>query len=187
MNLEQIREWLLAHPIIFGLGTMLMGILLGALTSWLITVRYYRKSSRETPQWVREELLPLLPQNQPTPEELAALIFEALPKQPKHNVAETCSNSDGHWFRYHNGDQTCTGSFAVPAHETTIDVPFPQEFIGDPAVELSGEVGCIAAKHATRRKLTVKLNRPNTRPLEFTYQARGHWISPHEVDSTQLP
>ena len=180
VSIEHVRDWLFLHPIMFGLGTTLIGIVMGACASWAISAKYYRKGSTETPDWVKKELLPLLPEQQPSPEELTKIVFEAL---PKHNVLETGSNCDGHWFRYRNGDQTCTGSFVIPAHGMEAKAIYPQPFLDGPALELSGEVGLIRKKLGLRSELLVELHTPSDQPLVFTYQARGHWISPHEVEN----
>lgn len=165
----------------------LISLLVGAALSWGIAHLYHIRSSVKTPPWAKEEFRKLaaaLPDKPLTPQEFARSIIEALPKS---NLAESGSNSDGDWFRYHNADQTCMDTFEIPPGQTTTPVTFPQAFWEEPSVELSGEVSQIVSKQATPTELIVEVKGSYDRdkPLVFNYQARGHWFNPSEVSNSR--
>ncbi len=54
-----------------------IGLLLGALASWLITFCYYRKSSNEVPEWFKP-ILKKLPPEKPSRNQLLKLFQDAL-------------------------------------------------------------------------------------------------------------
>lgn len=157
-------------------------LLIGALLSWGITHLYHKRSSIVAPAWAKEEFRKLaaaLPKEQLSLEEFAQRIIEALPKS---GVAETGSNDDGEWFRYHDGSQTCRDALSIEPGQTSVTVQFPQTFSDEPSVELSGEVSRIISKHATPTELTVQVAAaPNAAPIELGYHARGHWTDPHQL------
>ena len=56
---------------------LLIGIIGGGVISWLLTHWYYRKSSKEAPEWARS-LIDRLPDKPPTIDELIDLYHEAV-------------------------------------------------------------------------------------------------------------
>ena len=56
---------------------ILIGIILGGLISWMLAHIYYKKSSKEIPDWAKP-IIKKLPQLQPSTNELLELFQEAL-------------------------------------------------------------------------------------------------------------
>jgi hypothetical protein len=57
----------------------ILGVLAGGILSWVITYSYYRKASREIPDWAKP-IVERLPQSPPTKEQLLELFQDALDK-----------------------------------------------------------------------------------------------------------
>lgn len=153
--------------------------ILGGLASWVIAHLYYRQSSRQAPEWAKP-LIDMLPDKALTESQLISLVQKYTQENP---IAESGVNANGEYLRYYNSVQVCKGRFFVEpkAGQEEVQVVFPAQFIGEPAVDISGEISQVASKRATESGVFIRLKSgAPKRRFEFGYQATGHWIDPKQ-------
>lgn len=98
----------------------------------------------------------------------------------RKNFIESGSNSDGEWYRYNNGQQTCRGSITLDPTKFEFEKakPFPKGFRTKPSIELSGDIGRVVSKEATETFIQISIDpeaRTYDKKVTFEYQAHGQW------------
>lgn len=192
----KIRNWIATHPVIYGLITSVAGLvlgtkadsailsfLLGSGVTWFAAWYFYKRASKEMPEWVEEKLLPSLPTQEPSPENLTKIIYDALSSSAQYPILENGSNSDGHWVRYKTGKQTCSGTLVIPAGKSSATIPFPSPFDDTPLIDISGEINNETTFSANPTTLTIKTSKLCERPNKINYQARGISITPEMINN----
>lgn len=151
-------------------------LMLGTLFGWLIARHFFNRSSKETPDWVKE-LNKSLPLSRPTDTQLISLFLDYLRQNP---LKEEVENANGGVARYKDGRQTCKGKFSVAPglQKQELNIPFPAMFFSVPSVELSGDISHIVSKRETASTMWISVTPSSTETLEFSYQATGDWCDP---------
>ncbi|MGY3931229.1 hypothetical protein ACW5WU_10190 [Aeromonas encheleia] len=156
--------------------TEIIFLILGTIFGWLISRYYFRRASKEAPEWAKP-LLNSLPSSRPTDTQLISLFLDYLRHNP---LKEEVENANGEVARYKDGRQTCKGKFSVAPglQKQELNITFPAMFFSDPSVELSGDISRILSKRATASTMLISVTPSNTETLEFSYQATGNWCDP---------